>query len=1729
MAVDKIILKKIIVGTPVKRVTSGAFSIDNLSGVNTDTTESDGSILAYRPSTDDYEVTALRGSSNITVNYDSNNLSYNFGFTGGEFTGSLVPDSNEAYDLGTESKKWRDLYLSGQTINLGTLQLKDSGGKFVSIDADNNKTSLQISLNSTNTAITSFNSETGAFIFNDSDIARTDIRDTFHQGMNVLNGATIDSATITNLTSTNFTGSQVTLDSANIGELRVTGNTILDGNLTITGTETTVNTETINLADNTIVLNSNATGTPTENGGIELERGDLANVDFLWDEGDQQWTLGDKNLATTGKILYGNVYDSEASLPVASLYHGMYAHVHNLGRGYFSHAGEWHKLIDSDTTALQQVYNLTSNNASIVTANVTTGNITDIVNTNLIGSQATFDSATIQTLQFTHLTNTTSDITEGGNLYYTRARFDSALGDTTSIASIRSYFAASGDLTYNSSTGTFSFDVEDVYTKANFDSDLGDALVGGTGISYDSSSDTISITNTGVAAGTYGSASHIPVFTVNAQGQLDSAGTVAVAGVTAFAFDSSNGNLTIGTADGASFVTTATLDPFSTTNLAEGNKLYYTRARFDSALGDATSTSTIRGKFSAGGDLSYDSSTGQFSFDVEQVYTKTNFDSDLGDAIAGGQGITFDSGGDVISITNTGVAAATYGSSTAIPVFTVNAQGQLDSAGTVSVASISSFAFDSADGDIVIGTTDGSTFTTRINLSPFSTSTLDEGTKLYYTTSRADSDFDIRLATKTTTHVAEGNNLYYTTTRWDDQLATKDLDNIAEGSTNLYYTTARADSDAKASLLVANASGDGSLAYDSATGVFTYTGPSASETRAHFSAGGDMTYDSATGRFSIDVEQVYTKANFDSDFLSRLTTQIDSAAITTLVSTSATITNASIDSATITSLANTNFTGSQATIDSANIGTLKFTTLTNTTSDITEGTNLYYTDVRARNSIGLSDVGGDGSLAYDSSTGRFTYTGPSATEVRTHLTANKGLSVTAGEFNIDSANVKGMFAGNKGLTYSDGTFNIDSANVKGMFSVTDAGGDGSLSYSNGVITYTGPNAAETQAHISGGTGVTITGGSIAIGQAVSTTSDVTFAKTTMDSAVVDGINFSTLTSRHSNAAGTLYFDSDQQKGLSVVLDTQNNSNPEVTLNIGQEIFLYVHNSTGMQINNGEAVYVSGTAHGKHPQVSLAKADASATGSPTGLATMDIPDGGHGWVTRYGIVRDLNTGGLVAGDTAYLSKDSAGQWTTTSVSVDSGYPFHIGQILTVDSNVGTILVDPFSEHFEYLRVQDRIITNDLVAPDIYGSHIHLDGKLPGYYSEGLMYYDSASGAVVVKNDEPDVTLQIGHGGIPSIAPSDAVNALGSVGLATHDIENGTTGYVTTRGLVGDVNTVGLTVGSHVHLASGGGLTQSAPQYPFYPTDLGICLIVDSAGGSIYVDLTDHTMETIRVTEDARFDAAVTIAGDLNVLGTTTQVRTQTLETGSNFIKLLDGDTLGTAYQNVGGLDDLTFKGKYTGDSAAFWFVRMSSVDSAGVGDAIEWGISDSDVMSYGSYTGVYGYGKSFDSDTSGKTTWNLLTDGLTAPLREGISVQLINISGHDSADYWCAHPTELNLDLGVIGNYNETNQPIRYAGVVRDATDQKWKFFDGYPGAGIDSARAEINFDSASLSDIQFGTAFGNLSGNATTASTATLLANPRTIAINGDVTGTATSFNGGSNISIVAAITAGSIINADIR
>lgn len=63
-------------------------------------------------------------------------------------------------------------------------------------------------------------------------------------------------------------------------------------NLTVHGTTTTLYTEEVTIDDNILLLNSNATGIPSENAGFEIERGDLDNVSIIWDETNLLWKAG---------------------------------------------------------------------------------------------------------------------------------------------------------------------------------------------------------------------------------------------------------------------------------------------------------------------------------------------------------------------------------------------------------------------------------------------------------------------------------------------------------------------------------------------------------------------------------------------------------------------------------------------------------------------------------------------------------------------------------------------------------------------------------------------------------------------------------------------------------------------------------------------------------------------------------------------------------------------------------------------------------------------------------------------------------------------------------------------------------------------------------------------------------------------------------------------------------------------------------------------------------------------------------------------------------------------------------------------------------------------------------------------------------------------------------------------------------------------------------------------
>jgi len=148
--------------------------------------------------------------------------------------------------------------------------------------------------------------------------------------------------------------------------------------------------------------------------------------------------------------------------------------------------------------------------------------------------------------------------------------------------------------------------------------------------------------------------------------------------------------------------------------------------------------------------------------------------------------------------------------------------------------------------------------------------------------------------------------------------------------------------------------------------------------------------------------------------------------------------------------------------------------------------------------ISVTDTGGDGSLTYDNANGIITYTGPSQAEsnsrIDARLSGTNGINYSTGVISLANTTA------GAGLTYTNGVLDIGNGTgitvnadnvavnatyIKSLFSATDAGGDGSFSYNDGVFTYTGPSQSEANArmdaYLVGGSGLTYSSGTFNVG------------------------------------------------------------------------------------------------------------------------------------------------------------------------------------------------------------------------------------------------------------------------------------------------------------------------------------------------------------------------------------------------------------------------------------------------------------------------------------------------------------------------------------------------------------------------------------------------------------------------------------------------------------------------
>jgi hypothetical protein len=130
-------------------------------------------------------------------------------------------------------------------------------------------------------------------------------------------------------------------------------------------------------------------------------------------------------------------------------------------------------------------------------------------------------------------------------------------------------------------------------------------------------------------------------------------------------------------------------------------------------------------------------------------------------------------------------------------------------------------------------------------------------------------------------------------------------------------------------------------------------------------------------------------------------------------------------------------------------------------------------------------------------------------------------------------------------------------------------------------------------------------------------------------------------------------------------------NANVTMQIGQEMYIRARNNTGVQINDGQVVYIN-DAQGNNPTIALANADSVTTSEVVGIATENIAHNGTGFVTTFGIVNGINTSGYNDGDILYLSATNG-----TITNVIPSPPHNVVKVgIALNSTVnGKIFVHP----------------------------------------------------------------------------------------------------------------------------------------------------------------------------------------------------------------------------------------------------------------------------------------------------------------------------------------------------------------------------------------------------------------------------------------------------------------------
>jgi len=607
----------------------------------------------------------------------------------GQFDSDLIPSTDNARDLGSSAKEWKDLYIDG-VANIDELSVATGSGQGVSTSLIP-KTDGSHNLGSTNREWQNLFIDGTAHI------------DTLDVDENATFGGTI---TATSGTTTLSTGA---ISVANITTLNVTGLSSLDGGIDVDGVFTVADT-TGNIATTGTLT---AGGLASLNGGIAVDTnkftvadtsGNVATAGTLTVAGDTTLngavTLGDNssdaitingtiqglsnftNLSATGNIDLGDGTGTDTLTIQAEVdsnfiptgTRSLGANAKRWTNGYIDNIVGRNITLGADgdasgTNSLTIFGDVTIDGSINLdtgqTVSATSGSFTNVSATSnlTVGGNSTLGDAPTDTITFTGSVN--SNIIPSGTrelgsssapwekLYVNDLdiaddlQVDSDLqvdgnAGVTGTATIGT-LAVSGAATINGAV-----DIDGAITR-----DGGNVLFDTDGILNQATIATGAITSAKLASvvtgATVGTASRIPVFTFNNKGQITAATDVPNGGVQSFAVgNGADGKkFTITTADGSTFDATVGAGSIGTNELTTISGL--TATTYGSATKVPVVTVNAQGRVTAASEvtvaspnaLSYTASTNRIRI---TTLTGTNLDATIDPASATVKGVaSFDS------------------------------------------------------------------------------------------------------------------------------------------------------------------------------------------------------------------------------------------------------------------------------------------------------------------------------------------------------------------------------------------------------------------------------------------------------------------------------------------------------------------------------------------------------------------------------------------------------------------------------------------------------------------------------------------------------------------------------------------------------------------------------------------------------------------------------------------------------------------------------------------------------------------------------------------------------------------------------------------------------------------------------------------------------------------------------------------------------------------------------